>query len=357
MRIKIQGSELSRMMKTISQCIDSHVQSNNANIEICHQDNMLTIYASNGIFSAKMCTPLLGGDGERFCVDGAMFGKIVSMCNKDTEIITDDKFCTVKCSGRTKLPIVRAKITEIKEIKGKATTISSDNLRRVLGGLMYAVGQDHVTRLTLTAINMEAGKESAQFVALDGFQVSVEHVPCKGDEFKALIPNEFMKLVSQAADFEDVTFITDGHKVQAKTDTMLLGCGLITGSYVDYNMFYPKEFKTECKINVEDLRSALKSGSVVNNKLNTVKLSVSENYIRVMNNSNEAEYEADVPCETQGDGLNIAFNMKYMIGTINSVQSDEAVLKFTTPVSPCVIVGKDMDGFRLLLPVRVFQGG
>ncbi len=66
-----------------------------------------------------------------------------------------------------------------------------------------------------------------------------------------------------------------------------------------------------------------------------------------------ADYEADVPCQTQGDGLKIAFNQKYMMNTLNAIDAEEAVLRFNSSVTPCVAHGKDEVGVRLLLPVRV----
>ena len=67
-----------------------------------------------------MTTPVLGGDGESFCVDGASFARVCAMCNGEIEIRTDEKNCFIKGLGRTRLPLVNIKIAEFKRITGES---------------------------------------------------------------------------------------------------------------------------------------------------------------------------------------------------------------------------------------------
>ena len=354
MNIKIHSSELNRMMKTISQCIDSRFPSH-SNIEVIWDNSLLSIRGTNGVFHGTVSTPLLGGDGESFCVDGAMFAKVCAMCSGEVEIRTDGKNCIIRGAGRTRLPIMNADIPKQARVTGKAVSVSAENLARCWNGVSYAVSSDQTTnRIQLTGVLTEVGYFGMRMVALDGFQMSMETVACDGDEMKIIIPGTFMKLIVQgAAPGEDVTLRTDGTRIEASTDSMIVSAGLLTGEYPDYNRILPTAFKTECLIDVNVLKDALKSGSVVNNKQNLVKIDVGEEELKVMNNSEEADYEADVPCITEGDTLKIAFNQKYLMNTMNTVSTDKAIIKFNNSVSPCIVQGKDMDGgIRLLLPVR-----
>ena len=353
MNIKIHSAELNRMMKTIVQCIDTKDIGKKSNIEIIHDNNLLAIRGTNGHFSAVMYTPLLGGTAESFCVDGTMFARVCSMCNGEISIITDGKTCTIKGAGRTKLPIVNADVPAFSRVSGKTAVVNADEFSRAFGGVAYAISQD-VGRIILTGVLTEATDGNLRMVTLDGFQMSMENIPCEGDDIKCVIPGMFMKLVSQSAlSGEQIKFVTDGQRIEARTDGMVLNCGLLTGEFPDYDRIFPKEFATETLVNVSDLMSALKSGSVINGKQNLIKMEVGESAIKAMNNSEEAEYEADIHCDTHGDGLKIAFNLKYLMQTVGTISADEAVLKFNTSVSPCVIQPKDGNGIRLLLPVRV----
>ena len=97
----------------------------------------------------------------------------------------------------------------------------------------------------------------------------------------------------------------------------------------------------------------MKCGSVVNQSNNLVKLDVREASMTVMSNSEQADFDAEVSCATQGELLKIAFNHKFLMETINSIADNSIVMQFNSPISPCVIRAKDADGWRLILPVRV----
>lgn len=353
MNIKIHSAELNRIMKTITQCIDTRDSSNLANICITHEDNMLKFRATNGSFGAELSTPVLGGDGETFYVDGSMFAKVCAMCNGEIGITTDGKTCTVKGFGRTKLNMVEANIVSIEQIDGKSVVVDGGDLANCYGHVAYAVSTDQ-TRIQLTGVLTESNGKTLKMVGLDGFQMSIEETVCDGDEIKAIIPGAFMKLVaSSVVSGDEVKLTVNSTIVTAEADGIMLRCGLLTGDYIDYNKIIPGEFKTKSKVNVEAVRNALKAGNVVGNKQNLVKLNVGANAITVNNNSERADFEAEIPCETQGDGLKIAFNEKYLMGTMNSIGDDNAELNFNGSVSPVVVKTMDGKGIRLLLPVRV----
>ena len=137
------------------------------------------------------------------------------------------------------------------------------------------------------------------------------------------------------------------------TDSVLMSCTLLSDDFPDYKRILPTEFKTESLVAVDDIQNALKCGSVVNTSNNLVKMEVKEDAIKVMSNSEQADFDADVKCATNGDTLKIAFNHKYLMETIASVSEKSMTMRFNSSVSPCVIQGKDSNGCRLILPVRV----
>lgn len=353
MNIKIHSSEINRMMKTVGQCIDQKDTSKLANIEIIYDNNLLTIRGTDGSMSAVVSTPVLGGSGEVFCVDGQMFSRVCAMCSGEISIVTDDKHCTVKGAGRTRMPIVNAKIPRHEHVNGNTITVSASDFALCYGGVSYAISSDQ-NRIQLTGVLAETKDNTLTMTALDGFQMSCESSQCTGDDMKVIIPGTFMKLITQSTSAdEQITIRTDGKRIEATTEGMFISCGLLHGDFPDAGTIFPKDFKTKCLINADELLNALKCGSVVNNKQNLVKLDIGETCIKVMNNSESADFDADVQCSTHGDTLKIAFNQKYLMNTINSIGTDNIILMFNSSVSPCVAKGQDTVGTRLVLPVRV----
>ena len=354
MNIKIHSSELNRMMKTISQCVDEKFDKF-SNIEICHENNLLTIRGTNGQFAAVMSTPLLGGDGESFCVDGVMFARVCGMCSGEVSIITDGTVCTIKGAGRTRIPIVKADVPEFKEIPDgqPEVKVSAKDFSFAYGCVSHAISKDQ-SRLVLTGVLTEVDDSGLRMTTLDGFRMAIETVDCDGDDMKIVIPGSFMKLIQTSATAgETITMVTDGKKVQASTDGMKISCGLIAGEYPDVARIVPSSFNTECLVSADKVASALKTSGSINSKNNLVKMVISGGAITVMSNSEKADFDAEIPCETQGDGLTIAFNQSYLMDTIGSIVNGDAVMKFGTPSSPCVVQGKGDEGIRLILPVRV----
>lgn len=356
MNIKIHSSELNRIMKTLGRCIDGRHQSF-SNIKVIYDNNLLTLRGTNGQFSAVMSTPLLGGDGETFCVDGELFGKVCAMSKGEVEINTDGHNCVMKGNGRTRLPIVKANIPAYPKMDGnvKTTVIRAEAFRKGYNGVAYAVSNDQgQARIVLTGVNTEIGTDMIRMVSLDGFRMAMEESVCSGEEMKMVIPGAFMKLIADSTvDGEEITVRTDGTKVQAETDGMAISCPLLSGEFPDYRRLLPESFKTEAMVNAEQLRTALKCGSVICSSSNLVKLFIGGDAMVVSGNSEEADFDAEIGCKVQGDGLKIAFNQKYLSDTIASIGGDEIVMKFNGPSQPCVVTGKEPDGVRLILPVRV----
>ena len=59
----------------------------------------------------------------------------------------------------------------------------------------------------------------------------------------------------------------------------------------------------------------------------------------------------EIPCQTEGDELTIAFNSKYLLDGIKIIEDKDVVLNFTDSVNPCII---NTDSYTyLVLPVRL----
>jgi len=358
MSIKIHSTELNRMLKTAVKCVDANDLAGKGNIEISHADNLLTIHATNGTFSAVVSAPVPGGDGESFCVDGSMFAKVCAQCAGEISISTDGKVCTVNGAGRTRLPVVCGTVPVQDTVDGKTIEMSGADFARCYEKVAYAVATEEGARVVLTGVRVEAedGSGQVRMVALDGFQLAMEHAPCvvgKGS-FREVIPGKFMKLVKDSVGQDDwLTIRCNGTRVDAETDGMRVSCAVLNNDYPDYERITPKSFAIKTLVNAGELRAALKSGSVINAGSKMVKLMVRKDTVTVSSNSEKADYEAEVECDTQGNDLLIAFNQNYLSNAIGAVDAEEIVMQFNSAVSPCVVSERDGDGAHLVLPVRV----
>ena len=238
MNIKVPASELNRMMKALAQCVDPKDQYR-SNIEIIYDNNMLTARGTDGQFSAVMSTPLLGGDGESFCVDGSLFARVCSMCSGDVTITTDGKTCTVKGAGRTRLPIINAKIPEFKPVSGSTISIPAAQFAYSFNAVEFAIATDQ-TRLVLTGVHMEESGNKLTMTTLDGFKMASDSQMCDCDDITMVVPGAFMKMIrNNTAAGETITVTTDGKRIQAETEGMILSSTLLANEYPDYKRILP----------------------------------------------------------------------------------------------------------------------
>lgn len=352
MDIKINGVELNWMMKVITRFIDSKVNAT-AGVQITHEDSKLKIRGRSSTAMAEVSVPLLGGDGESFCVNGEMFAKLVGMNSREVSVTTDEKNCMMKGVGRARVPLLGSKVPEFEQVGGKCVMVAADELVGCYQKVSYAISNEE-TRPVLTGVLVECDGTRMRMVALDGFRMSIEEVPCEGDSVTMIILRTFMDAVTRSLPKDgDVSIHTDGHLICFDTDGLTMKAGLMSGEYIDYAKLVPERFRTESRVNVEEIRNALKAGSLISSNQDLVKMRVGENSIVVMKNSEEADYEADVSCATQGDGLQIAFNNRYLMDSIGAIDTEYAVMKFNSAVSPVIITDEDGHGVRLCLPVRV----
>ena len=70
-------------------------------------------------------------------------------------------------------------------------------------------------------------------------------------------------------------------------------------------------------------------------------------------NDERGDVHEELPITQEGEDINIAFNVKYIMDVVRYVESDEIEMCMNTPVTPCVITPvNDPDYVHLVLPVR-----
>ena len=62
----------------------------------------------------------------------------------------------------------------------------------------------------------------------------------------------------------------------------------------------------------------------------------------------------NVAAEMEGEDLSIAFNPRYLIEALRSIEEDSVKIHFMASLSPCTILPVEGDSFKyLILPLRM----
>jgi DNA polymerase-3 subunit beta len=242
------------------------------------------------------------------------------------------------------------------------TTLFLDMVDKTL----YAASQDE-TRYNLNGVLFEpaANKDAPlTMVATDGHRlVRVERNVEGADKFglkgSVILPRKGLGELRRifGGDVEgplEVGF-KDNHAVVKKGNT-LVGMRLVDGQFPDYKQVIPKLADKIVRIARQDLVDSLKRTSVLAaDKMQPVKLILAKDQLVVScNNPDAGEISDDVPVEYAGQAIEVAFNARYLLEALGSLDDKNVLMKLTDNLSPGLVVGVDEPRHLcVVMPMRL----
>ena len=205
-------------------------------------------------------------------------------------------------------------------------------------------------------------KENAlQVVSIDGYRISFRKSPLEHDftEKSVVVPGktltELTKILSQEEEDKVHLYFTDKH-VLFDLGMATMVSRLLEGEYVSYENNFTEDFKTKIIIDTNELIQALERASLVSrdNRKTPVRLELKPNVLVITARSDMGTAYEEVPNETDGDEMQIAFNPRYLIEALRAIDDEKVAIRFTGSLSPCTIVPLEGKAYQyLILPLRM----
>lgn len=238
---------------------------------------------------------------------------------------------------------------ELKEMIKKTSYATTKNESRpILTGVLFSKRYD---KLDVTAT--DSHRLSKYYVDLEGFrnEDSVnDHVIPKGS---------LDKIVSYIKDDDRVDMFQNekSTSISFYTNDMFIQTRVLTGNYPDTDRIIPKETKTTVEINKEEFKLALQRARITSesdgNSAVNFSLNDEDNTITLKsNNENGQSTEVFEAEKIEGEEIELAFNIDYMLDAIKRLDYDTVVLNFISNMQPIVI--RESGLTQLVLPVRVY---
>jgi DNA polymerase-3 subunit beta len=225
------------------------------------------------------------------------------------------------------------------------------------------------SRPVLTGILFEAKGDAFKMVGVDGFRLSkVELKLTKGpkDLIKEIVPSKSLQEVERiirdsSNEKEDVEIYMLGDKNQIlfKVGDVELSSRIIEGEFPDYTQIIPSDKSNSFSVLKSELQSAVKiisifAKNIIGNKTKfnitplDKKLKLSANVIDIGNN----ETSVDIS-KTEGESLETAYNAKFLMEMINSMDGDEIVYETGGVTAPGVFKTKEKKNYiHIIMPMR-----
>ena len=233
-------------------------------------------------------------------------------------------------------------------------------LRELIEQTSFATSSDE-SRIVLTGSLMEIEKGELRMVALDGFRLALRLERLAGDtaEISAIIPQKALTEIARVmADDENqmAIILIGGSQLMISMEKTQVYTTLIDGEFIKYRQIIPKDWKTRAKVSTAAMASCVERASLMarEGRNNLIRMSVSGDRIVITSNSESGDVYEELDAEIEGEELDIAFNVRYMMDVLRAIRDEEIYLRFNSSVSPCLICPIEGDAYvYLVLPVRV----
>jgi len=141
-----------------------------------------------------------------------------------------------------------------------------------------------------------------------------------------------------------------------KKDEEVLIIRLIEGEFPDYEMVIPKTGPNEMNVQKDNFLMMLKRMAILSSdKYSGVRFKINKDQLEATTTNPEiGEGREFVSVSYRGKPIEMAFNPRYFIETMTSMDSEDVIVRFKDEVNPCTVEGKDDPGFlSVIMPMRV----
>lgn len=242
-------------------------------------------------------------------------------------------------------------------------TMTSTGLVTAINKTLFAVSNDDL-RPAMTGVFFELMKDGMQFVATDAHRLvkyKRTDVSCpKTDNF--IVPKKPLNLLKSALpDNEDeITVSYNANHLFVVHGTTQMSCRLIDARFPDYKVVIPVDNPYKMTVSKSDFQQALRRVSIFSNKsTNQVALTITGSQLQLQAQDIDFSFEGSerMPCQYNGQDLQIAFNAKFLIEMLNAADTQEVVMELSTPTKAGIIKpteqGDNEEMLMLVMPLML----
>lgn len=262
----------------------------------------------------------------------------------------------------SKFPTIPAtEFPKLYQTKGKlAGEFKKQDFDKQVSGVVFAASLDS-GRPALSGLLIKPEEKGISIVATDGYRLSLKEgfsdSANKGIG-QLLLPARVLKELVGIKDQGVIRLFTseENNQVVFEVGDIILVGRLIEAEYPEYNKIIPHDFGTKAVFGREEAVSAVRACSVIAREAaNIVKMTIGKDKILFSSSaSSVGENEIEIEAKVDGEENEIAFNSRYLLDFLSSVDDDEISFEMTGPLSPGVFrLGKDKSYLHLIMPIRV----
>jgi DNA polymerase III subunit beta len=266
-------------------------------------------------------------------------------------------------SGRSKFSLTTlpaAEFPTVEDISGsEAVAVAQATLLKLLEKTHFSMAQQDV-RYYLNGLLVETGKKHLRAVATDGHRLALCDVELDNGsaaERQVIVPRkgvlELQRLLSGEGDVE---LELGGNHIRVQLEGIRFTSKLIDGRFPEYERVIPEQADNELSADREQFKAALQRTAILSNeKYRGIRLIIRENGVVLQaHNPEQEEAEEELEVSYNGEGIEIGFNVNYLLDALGAIESERVTLSIVDGNSSCLVrePGKD-DCKYVVMPMRL----
>ncbi len=247
------------------------------------------------------------------------------------------------------------------EINAEGTLqIPHSDFRLMTDSVEYATADESHGRPILSGVFFKYDGDRLTAVATDTHRLAIrsKELPSLGDSVEYVLPKRALNVMKRLPVGGDtklqITF--SKQQILVETEGARIISGLVEDSYPQYERVIPKEFTRRWSFDRDQFTSALKRASILarESSFRGVFASEGDKVLLKVRSEGIGEGTEEIDVVKEGEDVEIAFNLKYLLDAVGPIEGDGVVLEITESERPAVLRGSDSsEYFCVIMPMAL----
>ena len=295
--------------------------------------------------------------------------KLVDICKSlpegcQIEFALDEQRLVIR-SGRSRFTLSTLPAADFPSVQDSPGSVElrmkQSDLKRLIERTSFAMAQQDV-RYYLNGMLWEVNPASLRSVATDGHRLAMctlkRESTVAAEGLQVILPRKGVIELSRLLTEEEglVTVVIGANHFRANAGVFQFTSKLIDGKFPDYERVLPRVTTKVVYGDREELRHSFSRASILSNeKYRGVRLNLSAGSLRIVaNNPEQEEAEEEVSVDYQGEGLEIGFNVSYLLDVLG-VLSERNIKMSLADANSSVLLeeAESGDSLYVVMPMRL----
>jgi len=245
------------------------------------------------------------------------------------------------------------------EAQVQTISLPQKQFRGLLKLAEFAMAQQDI-RYYLNGMLLVVDKGSLQAVATDGHRLSYASISVPGDykRQEVILPRKTVLELGKLLEDSDAVVQIDilANQVRFRFSNIELTSKVVDGKFPDYNRVIPTGHSKRLELSRTELLQALQRAAILSNeKFRGVRLVLGSDQLKIIcTNSEQEEAEEELEVGYKGEGLDIGFNITYLLDVLQNLATDQVVISLGDANSSALITMHDRADYKyVVMPMRI----